>query len=153
MAVNDALVRAIISTELSRFASEPGCCGAVHRAFRELQRRRRLPGGSLDENLAAAEHYMFARWSVCEGSVSATQMRAMVLGYDSLKMFGLGPLMQTTSNPTAPASVASLRWGMTGVNDGDAQHSRCNSAVVPPLFNTDAYSYGSRYGSGYGGGS
>ncbi len=150
MAINDATVRVIISTELARFASAPGCCGAVHDAFRELQRRRRLPGGSLDENMAAAEHHMFARWMVCAGNVSATQLRAMVVGYDSLKILGLGRLMQTTTNPTAPGSVAAMQWGLNGVNDGDAQHSRCNASVVPPVFNRDAYSYGSStYGRTY----
>ena len=149
MAINNATVQRIINDELARYGSEPGCCGAVNRAFRELQRRRRLPGGSVDENLAAAEHYMFARWMVCEGTVSVTQMRAMVVGYDTLKILGFGRLMQTTSNPTAPGSTAAMQWGLNGVNDGDAQHTRCNSSVVPPTFNSDAYSYGSTYGRSY----
>lgn len=150
MAISDARVQQIINDALVQFADERGCCGAVTAAFRYLQSQRRLPGGSLDEDLAAAEHYMFARHAVCTGLVSAAQMEAMVVGYDTVK--GIVQLfpplerrMRTTPNPTAPASVQSIRWGLQGVRDGHAQHDRCNPSATPPLFNREAY----RYGSGY----
>jgi hypothetical protein len=100
------------------------------------------PGGSLDENLAAAEHYMLARLVVCQGAISVTQMRAMVIGYDGLKMVGLGSLIRVTRNPTARASVGAIRWGLRGVDDGDAEHSRCNASVIPPGFNHRMYHVG-----------
>lgn len=150
MAVNDSRVQQIINDVLLQFAAVQGCCGSVQAAFRELQRRRREPGASADEDLAAAEHYMFARQAVCSGFVSATQMEAMVVGYDTVKGIVqlVPPLerrMRTTPNPTSRASVGSIRWGLNGVRDGQAQHDRCNASAVPPRFNRDAYTYGPSY--------
>ena len=148
MAVNDARVQQIICDALVQFSGESGCCGAVTAAFRYLQSQRRLPGGSNDEDLASAEHYMFARHAICTGYVGTAQMEAMVVGYDTVKGIVqlIPPLerrMRTTPNPTARASVASIRWGLQGVRDGQAQHGRCNISATPPLFNREAYAYGS----------
>src|SRR5882672_8524642 len=109
MAVNDTRVQEIINDALVRFSGEAGCCEAFTRAFRYLQSKRRIPGGSLDEDLAAAEHYMFARYAVCTALVSQSQMEAMAVGYNTVKgLVRLVPVlerkMRTTANPTAPAS-------------------------------------------------
>lgn len=150
MAVQDAQVQKIINDAVLRCAGETGCCAAITAAFRYLQAQRRIPGGSVDENLAAAEHYMFARHVVCTGQVSTMQMTTMVVGYDTAKAIvrlfpPLERSMRTTENPTAPASAASIRWGLQGISDGQADHDRCNQSAVPPLFNGDIYSYGSSY--------
>ena len=149
MAVDDTEVRNIIAAALAAQAGDTTCCGATWRAFRVLQARRREPGRSVDENLAAAEHYMFARAMVCSAAVSPTQMRLMVLGYDVSKMIlqivGADGAMRTTDNPTSRASPAQIAWGLLGVRAGSSDHDRCNASVTPPLINTDAYGYGSRY--------
>ncbi len=147
MPVNNARVIQFINDTLERFRSESGCCTPVTRAFRDLQSRRRQPGMSTDEDLAAAEHYMFARHAVCHGVVSKQQMDAMVVGYETVKGIAqlfpdLERLMRTTPNPTAPASEDSMIWGLAGSLDGQRDHDRCNSAAEPPLVNTDAYRYG-----------
>lgn len=150
MAVDDVRVQRIINDALIMFGHASGCCAGVTAAFRYLQNQRRFPGGSVDEDLAAAEHYMFARQAVCTGHVSSAQMEAMVVGYETVKgIVRLFPplerRMRTTPNPTAPASVASVRWGLQGVRDGQTQHDSCNRLATPPLFNREAYSYGSGY--------
>lgn len=155
MAVDDTQVKRINGDALARNASAAGCCGPVSAAFQELFSRRRAPGGSLDENLAAAEHYMYARQSVCSGYVSYTQMSAMVVGYETTKgimrAVGLEKLMRTSPNPTAPASYGAMIWGLNGARDGQSDHDRCNAGVTPPAYNGDAYRYGSQYERAYGG--
>ena len=80
MAVDDAIVKGIISTALNNNGWKADqCCGTIGKAFRELQAHRQQPGNSLDLNYAAAEHYMFARWMVCTGRVSKTQMKILDL--------------------------------------------------------------------------
>jgi hypothetical protein len=150
MAVNDARVQKFINDALAPYSSLTGCCDRYARAFRDLQALRRIPGNSLDEDLACAEHYMFAHQAVCSGAVSAAQMTAMVVGYDVTKgiaqILGVERFVRTTPNPTAPASRDSIRWGLRGVTDGSARHGECNGGTAAPYFNGDAY----RYGSGYG---
>jgi hypothetical protein len=54
MAAQDAQVQKIINDAV-RCPGETGCCAAITAAFRYLQAQRRIPGGSVDENLAVAE--------------------------------------------------------------------------------------------------
>jgi hypothetical protein len=86
--------------------------------------------------LAAAEHYMFSRWQVCAGLISAVQMRALVVAYDAKKLLdraaGDPNREQTTTNPVSPPSVDVVNWGLKGVTQGDADRARCNKAVNPP---------------------
>jgi hypothetical protein len=53
--------------------------------------------------------------------------------------------MRTTENSTAPVSTASIRWGLQGISDGQADHDRCNQSAASLLFNGDIYSFGSSY--------
>jgi hypothetical protein len=47
-----------------------------------------------DDNreLAAAEHYAYARWQVATGKTSEEVMRILTLGYDPIKILGYGHL-------------------------------------------------------------
>ena len=77
-----------------------------------------------DDNreLAAAEHYMYARWQVGTGNSSEAVMLILTMGYDPIKILGYIPAVwiarrlkgHTWSRP----STDSLRWGMRGCNDG-----------------------------------
>lgn len=77
-----------------------------------------------DDNreLAAAEHYMYARWQVATGKSSEAVMLILTLGYDPVKILGYIPAIwvarrlkgHTWSRP----STDSLRWGLRGCNDG-----------------------------------
>lgn len=152
MAVNDANVRRIINETIQKYKFLPGTEPIVE-AFRDLQTQRRMPGGSRDEDLAAAEHFMFARAAVGTGSVSRAQMEVMVVTYGSakaaLQAIGQGHLMQTTSNPTAAASAASIHWGLLGALMGVVDRKTHHPDVVPPVFNNDILRYGSKFGAMY----
>jgi len=138
MAVNDSNVRNLIHRAMSNAVTGGGCCGQVEVAFRSLQTTRRLPGRSLDLDLAAAEHYLFARFMVCTGTVSGTQMRILVVGYDAKKWIdrarGKPDSEATTGNPVSPPDSDVVRWGLTGVNEGASDHDRCNASVSPPVW-------------------
>ena len=77
-----------------------------------------------DENreLAAAEHYMYARWQVCSGKTNETVMRILTLGYDPVKVLGDLPLFyvirRVAGHSWSRPSTDSLRWGFRGCNDG-----------------------------------
>ena len=143
MPVNAANVQRIIDEVMAKYLHLEGCCSTFVAAFRDLQAQRRVPGGSLDEDLAAAEHYMYARAAVCSAWVSQDQMELMVIGYETVKGIlracNLEELIRTTENPTAPASVASAAWGLVGSLHGREDHDRCNRDKNPPFFNPDAY--------------
>jgi hypothetical protein len=138
MPVNDDNVRAIIARAVSNGGNSDACCGKVSVGFRQLQAERRVPGASLDLDLAAAEHYLFARFMVCTGTVSPTQMRALVIGYDAKKWIdrarGDPDATATTGNPVSPPDMGVVQWGLKGVSDGSGDHARCNAAVEPPLW-------------------
>jgi len=65
----------------------------------------------------------------------------LVCGYDAVKMvlgvFHLERLMRTTPNPTAPASVDSIRWGLRGVDDGERDRLTYLPGSTPPSFRGD----------------
>ncbi len=138
MSVNDDKVREIIARALGNGGDGDTCCGQTRIGFRQLQKERRVPGASLDLDLAAAEHYLFARFMVCAGAVSAMQMRALVIGYDIKKWIdragGDPNATATTSNPVSPPDLDVVRWGLSGVSDGSNDHDRCNPSVKPALW-------------------
>ena len=138
MSVDDATVQQLIAQALAAAGPATECCDQTERAFRDLQKRRQRPGNSLDLNLAAAEHYLFARWMVCSGAVSAMQMRAIVVGYDLKKALdrlrGKANAEQVTANPVSRPDAGVVRWGLAGVGAGGADHDRCNKTVSPPIW-------------------
>ncbi len=70
-------------TEWASLAGEANqCCGVDFVAWKPiLVDQRRAPGASLVSNLAAAAHYMLARFHVCAGKSTVSQMRTFVDGY------------------------------------------------------------------------
>ena len=154
MAVNNANVRAHIDRALAAHATEPDYPKRLTLAFRMLQAERRAPGASLDEDLAAAEHHLFARQAVANNAVSLEQMLLMVVGYDAakyaLQRLGLGSLLQTTANPTAPASQASAEWGAAGAILGEADRKKYLPGSTPPPFDPSFMKTGSPLDKAYG---
>jgi hypothetical protein len=108
------------------------------RALRRLQASRQVTGASLDMNLAAAEHYMLARWWVGTGYVNPLQMRTVVVGWDADKILnklrGQPEANQVTKNPASPPDADVTRWGLKGVSDGVIDHDQFNPGVSPPLY-------------------
>jgi hypothetical protein len=138
MATNDRHVRSLIAGAMANPGTADACCGQVEVAFRSLQTARRVPGASLDIDLAAAEHYLFARWLVCAGAVSTMQMHALIVGYDAKKWIdrvrGNPNAVATTTNPVSPPDRDVVRWGLAGMTEGSHDHDRCNAGVRPPLW-------------------
>ena len=140
MSVNDTEVRRIIQEAMNAVPGDPSdtCCGRVRQAFRRLQARRQQPGQSLDLELAAAEHNLFARWMVCSGNVSTFQMHLLVDGYSLKKiidrMRGDPNAEAVTDNPVSPPDPGVHMWGRLGVIEGGRDHDRCNSGTSAPLW-------------------
>ncbi len=147
MAVDYLVAQSHVDRALSRHLNEPNFLVRLSKAFRMLQEERRRPGASADEDLAAAEHYLFARRSVANNFCNQGQMRALVIGYGSLKFtlqrVGLGKLMQTTDNPTSRASKDSIEWGLMGVRDGELDRLKHLPGSLPAPFNPDFVKTGS----------
>jgi hypothetical protein len=152
MPVNDRHVRSLIAHAMANPGNGDACCGRVEVAFRDLQSARRVPGASLDLDLAAAEHYLFAFFMVCTGTVSPLQMRALVVGYDAKKWIdrarGKPNAIATTGNPVSPLNKDVVRWGLTGVSDGSREHDRCNASVHPPVWRKLEEAFGPGQGIG-----
>lgn len=77
-----------------------------------------------DRELAAAEHYMYARWQVCSGKTGSVVMTTLTLGYDPAKLLGYVPavfvIRKLAGHSWSRPSTDSMRWGMRGVSHGGA---------------------------------
>ncbi len=79
------------------------------------------PKAPLDESLADAEHYMYARYLA--NSTGDSSVSLMVRGYELKKRLdfwrGKGQSMQTDPRfPVLPPDAASVTWGVKGADDG-----------------------------------
>ena len=90
--------------------------------------RGRIDPDDDNRELAAAEHYMYARWQVCSGKTNETVMRILTLGYDPVKVLGNHPILfvirKVAGHSWSRPSTDSLRWGFRGCNDGAADARR-----------------------------
>ncbi len=133
-AINDALNRAGAGR-----AGMP-CCQAVGQAWSPiLVQQRRVPGGSLIANLAAAAHYMLSRYHVCAAKASQFQMKIVIDGYDDKKrkliVDGDKDLkgIALTGNRPFPPDFAIRKWAYKGADEGEADRLRCNSEAWRPV--------------------
>ncbi len=81
-----------------------------------------------DRELAAAEHYMYARWQVASGESSQTMMQTLTLGYDPFKLVGYVPVVfairYVAGHTWTRPSTDSIRWGLKGCKDGERDRHR-----------------------------
>lgn len=77
-----------------------------------------------DYNLAAAEHYMWARKEVANGFPAAL-MKLQIWVYDVFKRIG-GSVAQKDECPPTQTSAAQRDWAFKGVEDGEADHQSGN---------------------------
>lgn len=84
----------------------------------------RNAGQSLNLNLAAAEHYLFARTIASEEG--DTNLRELPQKYADWKTWlqgkGLEQLLRTTSEPVSPANANVTGWGSKGIEAGLADY-------------------------------
>lgn len=148
MAVDDKKVLSWIDHYEGRFMSAPDPIAKARLAFRAIKEFRNAGGDSADESLAAAEHYLFAKYMVSNAVASQRQMEIMVLGYDGIKA-----VMQTTDTtekmmrhnpdrPTSQVSGASVAWGLKGCEDGEKLRLASNAGAKVPTWNWDAMKFG-----------
>ena len=113
-AVSDSTVEKLIKDELAARG------GDVEIAFVFMRERRNQPGNCGNQDLAAAEHYMFARLLVQLTQTRIGDLPGFVInlgisGYDFLKQNGVRvPLLNC---PTSEPSDAQVKWGWKGVAD------------------------------------
>jgi hypothetical protein len=142
--MDDGGVRTIINDALTqaKAAGATGCCGAIHNAWFPILvgKRRAAPNASLISNLAAAAHYMLARYHVCSALAIQWQMKTVIDGYDSKKrvLIGTGDRemkgIAITGNPAFPPDFGIRAWAYKGADDGETDRLKCNSkATRPPL--------------------
>lgn len=144
--LDDDGVRSVINDAMSRSGGRPGeaCCGVAKGAWLDvLVPRRQRPGGSLTSNVAAAAHYMLARYHVCAAKAYPWQMKTIIDGYDERKrgLIANGDKdlkkVALTGNRPFPPDFAIRKWGYKGADEGEADRVRCNSgashAILPDV--------------------
>jgi hypothetical protein len=106
--------------------------------------RRAFPGASMKSNLAAAAHYMLARYHVCAAKAAQWQMNTVIEGYDLQKRNkiasgdrDLSSMALTPGNPPFPPDFAITNWAKKGSVDGEADRLRCNSSASLPVIIPD----------------
>jgi len=138
--IDDALSRAKIEAVTVDPYKSDTCCGPVGYAWvKILVKERQKPGNSLISNLAAAAHYMLARYHVCAAKATVWQMKTVIAGYDVKKRTVIARgdpelrSMALTSNRPFPPDFAIENWAGKGAEDGERDRLRCNSAASRPL--------------------
>ncbi len=114
--VDDATVQKHIDDALA-FALAAKSSSPLEIAFSKLGSLR--DANCCDLNLAAAEHYMYARWQVASGDLSMFWILAST-GYGFVKLLHLAP--KSGDCPITRASVAQIRWASQGAVDGDMDY-------------------------------
>ena len=135
MAVNDKKVRQIFEKALHKHISKKSGYPQVCAAFNELYIWRndpQKPNASIDEDLAAAEHYLLSRCWVSNGKYSVLQMKTWVLLYANVKIYVPEKLVRHNPNrPPAPWSYQQTIWGLKGAEDGEHDRKRYHPSVEP----------------------
>jgi hypothetical protein len=138
--IDDALNRARTEAPADPKYKSDSCCGPVAYAWIEiLVKQRQQLGNSLISNLAAAAHYMLARYHVCSAKATPFQMREVIEGYDIKKRLAISRgdpelrSMALTKNRPFPPDFAIAGWADKGTVDGDRERLRCNADASRPL--------------------
>lgn len=153
--IDDALSSARIAVAAGAEPQEP-CCGIYRHAWAGrllnnptaydpnslVAQRRAYPNASLNSNLAAAAHYLLARYHVCAAKATQWQMNVVIEGYDAKKRRAIAngdrelkTIALTPNNRPFPPDFAIRNWAKKGSVDGDADRLRCNAdAWRPALF-------------------
>jgi hypothetical protein len=156
MSIDNRVVAQEIQDALdhTRGIQNPTMVRRVWRAYEDLNDRRNDPddfAASQDENLAAAEHYMFARYLVASSTYSFEQTWTMNLAYEQTKWVaqlqaraglpGSTAELLMRSDPTRPTVRSSrelIGWGAVGARHGETDRILAGGRRVyidwPPAF-------------------
>jgi hypothetical protein len=107
---------------------------AIDRLFSAWSDTRNLRenGGCSDENLAIAEHYLYARYYVADnGFTGWAYMQALITGYEGIKMFGgKGLLPETGKCKVTPFDPKAALWALDGTDDGLSDYRKGSKSAV-----------------------
>lgn len=148
--ITDALTQATVmingKQKGTEWANTPGdanqCCGSTQVAWLRVLvvKRREFAGASLISNVAAAAHYMLARFHVGAGLATIMQMKTVIDGYDAKKRLKIAmgdkelkSMALTKGNRPFPPDFSIRTWAYQGATDGEVDRLRCNSKSKPPL--------------------
>jgi hypothetical protein len=155
--IDDSLNKARTLVAAGVFSQE-ACCGVYHQAWAGrlpnhtseydpaslVGQRRAYTNASLNANMAAAAHYMLARYHVCAAKATPRQMNIVVEGYDAKKRFAIShgdrdlkTIALTPDNRPFPPDFAIRNWARKGSSDGEVDRLRCNSSASTPLLLPD----------------
>lgn len=95
-------------------------------------RQLREQGGCGDENLAVAEHYLYARHKVASGGLASyAMMHFLINGYNGIKMVGLKSLLPETGNCKVTGFDAKDGlWSFDGAHDGLKDYFRGSTTAI-----------------------
>jgi hypothetical protein len=83
--------------------------------------------GQTDNELAAAERYLYAYQHVLDGG-SPTFMQLLVYASEASKLIGIGLLARGGNGPVSPGGPDQRDWGLAGVRDAEADLARIGLA-------------------------
>ncbi|QJS99044.1 hypothetical protein G9272_00740 [Streptomyces asoensis] len=83
-----------------------------------------------DQDLAAAEHYLYSYQHVFDDG-NATYMRFLVVTQEIVKRTGLGQWLRSGDGPVSPGGPDQLAWGLAGVRDAEADLLRLQQQDSP----------------------
>ena len=135
LAFDDSKVQAYINKAMAETSNYKPIDNQLSMAWSNLYMRREKddPDGN-DRELAAAEHYMYARWQVCTGKSSEWLMKAWTVGYDPFKLLGYVPAVlvvrKLAGHSWSRPSTDSIKWGRRGCDAG----VRDKKAITPDRY-------------------
>ena len=141
--INSGFTDPLGGCEDARQPTDEGkCCGVTLVAWEVVLvgKRKAFPGASRISNLAAAAHYMLAKWHVCAARASKRQMNVVIEGYDERKRSAirdgdtnLSTVAIDKGNPPFPPDFAIRNWAFQGSAEGDQKRLVCNSDAWRPI--------------------
>jgi hypothetical protein len=139
MTLNEKYVWRLIDTALKDNENHSaGFIDSLNAAWKELRDLRQQPGGSVGIELAAAEHYLFARWCVASGNVSKRQMIDLARLYNMKEMWDAfwGTLNDEamTDDSVAETDLGVVIFGVLGAIQGAVDHDDHQVSRKPPFW-------------------
>src|ERR1035437_1904544 len=142
MSVDNGRVQAIVQQALNAYGPTGDVSTRLDRAWRAVNARREMPGGVNcgDGNLAAADHYLFMRWTASErGPAYVPFLYTLTSTYDGLLkahqavfdlLFGGDVVFKTGSCKATGFSLLVLLWAQQGICDGAIDFFRSDDAKL-----------------------
>jgi hypothetical protein len=113
---NSSAVKTIIEDAIGGSMGSNHSVNDLNNAWYQVRSKREKPDGSncCSAELAAAEHYLYARYAVANRDHSPVEMKVMIWGYGYLKFL----VPKTGICPKSPDTQGSRDWGYRGADDG-----------------------------------